>query len=95
MRYLVQDLGPEGFREELAKRVSVGLTPAGEDLTKRYRGDHIGFHAQKCRSGSRTTLYYVGLNVPVGGGWAVSSSRRRGGLPGSTGMESVSLRTRT
>ncbi len=70
MRYLVQELGPEGFREELAKRVSVGLTPAGEDLTKRYRGDHIGVHAQR-RGGSRTAptrtaLYYVGLNVPVG-----------------------------
>ena len=38
MRYLVQELGPERFREELAKRVSVGLTPAGEDLTKRYSG---------------------------------------------------------
>jgi ferredoxin-nitrite reductase len=71
MRYLVQELGPEGFREELAKRVSVGLTPAGEDLTKRYRGDHIGVHAQKprggsCKGGSRTARYYVGLNVPVG-----------------------------
>jgi ferredoxin-nitrite reductase len=71
MRYLVQELGPEGFREELAKRVSGGLTPAGEDLTKRYRGDHIGVHAQKprggsCKGGSRTALYYVGLNVPVG-----------------------------
>ena len=61
MRYLVQELGPERFREELAKRVSVGLTPAGEDLTKRYRGDHIGVHAQKDGG-----LYYVGLNVPVG-----------------------------
>ena len=47
MRYLVQELGPEAFREELAKRVSVALTPAGEDLTKRYRGDHIGVHPQK------------------------------------------------
>jgi ferredoxin-nitrite reductase len=65
MRYLVQELGPEGFREELAKRVSVGLTPAGEDLTQRYRGDHIGVHAQR-RGSSRTALYYVGLNVPVG-----------------------------
>jgi len=63
MRYLVQELGPEGFREELAKRVSVELTPAGEDLTKRYRGDHIGVHRQR-GGGSRT--YYVGLNVPVG-----------------------------
>ena len=61
MRYLVQELGPEGFREELAKRVSVELTPAGEDLTKHYRGDHVGVHPQK-----EGGLYYVGLNVPVG-----------------------------
>jgi ferredoxin-nitrite reductase len=66
MRYLVQELGPELFREELAKRVSVGLTPAGEELTKRYRGDHIGVHPQKGRGGSQTRPYYVGLNVPVG-----------------------------
>ena len=61
MRYLVQELGPEGFREELARRVSVELTPAGEDLTKHYRGDHVGVHPQK-----ESGLYYVGLNVPVG-----------------------------
>jgi ferredoxin-nitrite reductase len=77
MRYLVQELGPEGFREELEKRVSVDLTPAGEDLTKRYRGDHVGVHPQKhvgeenrrCGFETRpneTTLHYVGLNVPVG-----------------------------
>ena len=72
MRYLVQELGPESFREELAKRVSVGLTPAGEDLTKRYRGDHIGVHPQKRTGGfetrpyNETRPYYVGLNVPVG-----------------------------
>jgi ferredoxin-nitrite reductase len=61
MRYLVQELGPEGFREELEKRTAFELTPAGEDLTKHYRGDHVGVHAQKDES-----LYYVGLNVPVG-----------------------------
>ncbi len=61
MRYLVQELGPEGFREELEKRVAFELTPAGEDLTKHYRGDHVGVHAQK-----EEGLYYVGLNVPVG-----------------------------
>jgi ferredoxin-nitrite reductase len=61
MRYLVQELGPEGFREELERRVSVELTPAGEDLTRRYRGDHVGVHAQK-----EDGLFYVGLNVPVG-----------------------------
>jgi ferredoxin-nitrite reductase len=60
MRYLVQKIGPEAFREELKKRVSVELTPAGEDLTKHYRGDHVGVHAQK------DGLFYVGLNVPVG-----------------------------
>jgi ferredoxin-nitrite reductase len=60
MRYLVQMIGPEAFREELQKRVSVELTPAGEDLTKHYRGDHVGVHAQK------DGLFYVGLNVPVG-----------------------------
>jgi ferredoxin-nitrite reductase len=61
MRYLVQELGPEGFREELEKRTAFELAPAGEDLTKHYRGDHVGVHAQKDES-----LYYVGLNVPVG-----------------------------
>src|SRR5215210_268313 len=61
MRYLVQELGPEGFREELEQRTSFELTPAGEDLTKHYRGDHVGVHAQK-----EEGLYYVGLNVPVG-----------------------------
>jgi ferredoxin-nitrite reductase len=71
LRYLVQELGPEGFREELEKRVSVELMPAGEDLTKRYRGDHVGVHPQKSRDqsgrdGSAAHLYYVGLNVPVG-----------------------------
>src|SRR5688500_4879073 len=67
MRYLVQELGPEGFREELERRVSIELRPAGEDLTKRYRGDHIGVHPQRSRGGFETRPYvYVGLNVPVG-----------------------------
>ncbi len=61
LRYLVQELGPERFREELQNRASFELTPAGEDLTKRYRGDHVGVHRQK-----EVGLFYVGLNVPVG-----------------------------
>ncbi len=61
MRYLVQELGPEGFREELERRVSIELKPAGEELTKRYRGDHVGVHPQR-----EDGLHYVGLNVPVG-----------------------------
>ena len=61
MRYLVQELGPEGFREELAKRARFDLVPAGEDLTRRYRGDHVGVHAQR-----EPGLVYVGCSVPVG-----------------------------
>jgi len=61
LRYLVQELGPERFREELQDRASFELTLAGEDLTKRYRGDHVGVHQQK-----EDGVYYVGLNVPVG-----------------------------
>ena len=70
MRYLVQRIGPEAFREELQKRVSVELTPAGEDLTRHYRGDHVGVHPQKeVPAGGDAPagrLFYVGLNVPVG-----------------------------
>ena len=65
MRYLVQKIGPEAFRGELQKRVSVELTPAGEDLTKHYRGDHVGVHAQR-GDAPAGRLFYVGLNVPVG-----------------------------
>jgi ferredoxin-nitrite reductase len=61
MRYLVQELGPEGFREELARRAAFPLTPAGETLTRRHRGDHVGVHRQR-----EPGLHYVGLSVTVG-----------------------------
>jgi ferredoxin-nitrite reductase len=61
MRYLVQELGAEGFRAELAARTRFPLMPAGEDLTRRYRGDHVGVHAQR-----QPGLFYVGCSVPVG-----------------------------
>jgi ferredoxin-nitrite reductase len=61
MRYLVQELGPEGFRAELAARSRFALVPAGESLTKRHRGDHVGVHPQ-----SQDGLVYVGCSVPVG-----------------------------
>ena len=73
MRYLVQELGPEGFREELARRAAFPLTPAGETLTRRHRGDHVGVHRQK-----QPGLYYVGLSVTVGrmsGGQLVEAAR--------------------
>jgi len=61
MRYLVQELGPEGFRNELAARCRFALRTAGEDLTTRYRGDHVGVHPQR-----QEGLHYVGCSVPVG-----------------------------
>ncbi|HTE71449.1 MAG TPA: ferredoxin--nitrite reductase [Actinomycetes bacterium] len=61
MRYLVQELGPERFRAELAERAAFPLQEAGEALTRRYRGDHIGVHPQR-----QPGRCYVGLNVTVG-----------------------------
>jgi ferredoxin-nitrite reductase len=61
MRYLVQELGPEGFRAELARRVAFALRAAGEQLTVRYRGDHVGVHPQK-----QPGLSYLGCSVTVG-----------------------------
>ncbi len=61
LRYLVQEMGPETFRAELAARARMPLTPAGEHLTRKYRGDHIGVHRQRGE-----TLNYVGVNVTVG-----------------------------
>jgi ferredoxin-nitrite reductase len=60
MRYLVQELGPEGFRDELAKRTGFELTPAGEDLTKHY----VGISRRPSAQGGRALLRR--LNVPVG-----------------------------
>jgi ferredoxin-nitrite reductase len=61
MRYLVEELGPEGFREALQARTRLTLAPAGEELTTRYRGDHVGVHPQRDAG-----LVYVGCSVPVG-----------------------------
>jgi ferredoxin-nitrite reductase len=61
MRYLVQELGPEGFRAELDARTRFTFAPAGESLTKRHRGDHVGVHPQR-----QEGLVYVGCAVPVG-----------------------------
>jgi ferredoxin-nitrite reductase len=61
MRYLVQELGPEGFRAELDERTRFALVPAGESLTRRYRGDHVGVHPQR-----QAGFVYVGCSVPVG-----------------------------
>jgi ferredoxin-nitrite reductase len=61
MRYLVQELGPEGFRAAVDQRTRLTLSPAGTELTTGYRGDHVGVHAQRGDG-----LFYVGCSVPVG-----------------------------
>jgi ferredoxin-nitrite reductase len=61
MRYLAQELGPEGFRAALDERTKISLVPAGRELTDRFRGDHVGVHPQK-----QPGLVYVGCSVPVG-----------------------------
>ncbi len=61
MRYLAQELGPEGFRAALDERTRFAFEPAGRELTSRYRGDHVGVHPQK-----QDGLVYVGCSVPVG-----------------------------
>jgi ferredoxin-nitrite reductase len=61
MRYLVQELGPETFRAELQERTGFEIRPAGTSLTRRYRGDHVGVHAEHDAG-----LFYVGCSVPVG-----------------------------
>jgi ferredoxin-nitrite reductase len=61
MRYLVQELGPEGFRSALDERTKFAFEPAGRELTNAFRGDHVGVHPQK-----QPGLVYVGCSVPVG-----------------------------
>jgi ferredoxin-nitrite reductase len=61
MRYLVQEMGPEGFRAALDERIKFDLEPAGRELTTHFRGDHVGVHPQK-----QPGLVYVGCSVPVG-----------------------------
>jgi ferredoxin-nitrite reductase len=61
MRYLVQELGPEGFRSELVRRASFPLVPSGVALTVEARGDHVGVQPQV-----QDGLFAVGCCVPVG-----------------------------
>ena len=61
MRYLAQELGPEGFRAALDERTNFAFEPAGRELTIAFRGDHVGVHPQK-----QPGLLYVGCSVPVG-----------------------------
>nr|WP_241768082.1 hypothetical protein [Haloferax sp. ATB1] len=61
MRYLVQQMGPRKFEEAVRDRCDVDLLSRGQDLTRGYRGDHVGVHEQR-----EEGLYYIGFNVIAG-----------------------------
>ena len=61
MRYLVQELGPEQFRAELAARTDLELRTAGTERTTSYRRDIVGVHPERTPG-----LVTVGCNIPVG-----------------------------
>ena len=59
LKFIVEEYGTDGFREELERYVDFEFESAGEDLTTSYRGDHVGVH-------ETADGYYVGLNLPTG-----------------------------
>jgi ferredoxin-nitrite reductase len=61
MRYLVQELGPEGFRAELVTRLNFVPRSGATPLSTGYRRDHVGVHPQV-----QEGLVYVGCAVPAG-----------------------------
>jgi ferredoxin-nitrite reductase len=61
MRYLVEQLGPATFERAVRDRCEIDLPSRGRDLTRGYRGDHVGVHEQK-----QDGLHYVGFNVIAG-----------------------------
>ncbi len=61
MRYLVQELGAEMFRDELVARLAFAPRRGATSLTTGFRRDHVGVHPQR-----QPGLVYVGCVVPVG-----------------------------
>ena len=61
LAFLIEDWGEEKFRSALEERVGRSLTPAGADLRKNEKSEHIGAYRQK-----QSLMNYVGLKVPVG-----------------------------
>ena len=87
MRYLVQELGPEGFRAELAARSPLRLsTRPARSSPPRYRGDHVGVHPQQRATGLRLRGVFCAGGPHVGhragrGRPAGQDLRRRDGPP--------------
>jgi ferredoxin-nitrite reductase len=61
LAFLIEDWGEEKFRSALEERVGRSLTPAGADLRKNEKSEHIGAYRQK-----QAQMNYVGLKIPVG-----------------------------
>lgn len=61
MRYLVEELTPEGFRAELVGRLPFTPRAGAVEMTTGYRRDHVGVHEQ-----IQPGLSYVGCVVPAG-----------------------------
>lgn len=61
LAFLIEDWGEEKFRSVLEERLGRPLSPAGADLRKNEKSEHIGAYRQK-----QALMNYVGLKVPVG-----------------------------
>jgi len=61
MRYLVQELGPETFRQELVSRLRFTPRQGATAVTTGFRRDHVGVHPQR-----QDGYSYVGCVVPAG-----------------------------
>ena len=61
LAFLIEEWGEEKFRSALEERVGRPLTPAGADLRRNEKSEHIGSYRQK-----QALMKYVGLKIPVG-----------------------------
>ena len=68
---------PRGSAPRWRGAARFDLAPAGEELTRRFRGDHVGVHPQR-----QPGLVYVGCCVPVG-----RHARHRPGGGGPAGRD--------
>ena len=61
MRYLVEELGPDQFRAEVAARCDFEAQGGARVLSTGFRRDHVGVHPQR-----QPGFNYLGLVVPAG-----------------------------
>jgi ferredoxin-nitrite reductase len=61
LKWLIAEWGEQRLRQAVADQIGFPLLGAGEPLTTRVAGDHLGIHHQR-----QAGLKYIGLHVPVG-----------------------------